>query len=99
MTLNLLLAVNPRIYPGVAIHDTAVLSGGDAPTGTMTFHLYGPNDDTCTGDPIFASVVTVSGNGTYTSDPFTPTVPGVYRWIARYSGDANNPAIQGACND
>jgi LPXTG-motif cell wall-anchored protein len=30
---------------------------------------------------------------------FTPTVPGTYRWIASYSGDANNAAAAGVCGD
>ena len=45
------------------------------------------------------STKTVSGNGTYTSDPFTPSTPGTYRWIANYSGDANNNPVAGSCND
>jgi len=30
---------------------------------------------------------------------FTPAQEGTYRWIASYSGDANNTAKAGACND
>lgn len=30
---------------------------------------------------------------------FTPTAPGTHRWIASYTGDANNAAVAGACND
>jgi hypothetical protein len=83
---------------GAAISDTATLSGGLAPTGTITFKLYGPNDATCTGVAIFTSVVPVSGNGSYPSLSFTPTAAGIYRWIANYSGDANNAATTNACN-
>src|SRR4029077_8784290 len=32
---------------GGSIHDTAHLTGGFNPTGTITFHLYGPNDANC----------------------------------------------------
>jgi len=70
--------------------DTAHLSGGDNPTGTITFDLYGPGNDTCTGPPLDTSTVPVSGNGDYHSKPFTPTATGVYRWQVRYSGDNNN---------
>jgi hypothetical protein len=85
---------------GSPITDTATLSGGDNPTGTITFTLFGPNNATCTGTPIFTSTVPVNaGNGSYTSAPFTPTTPGTYRWIASYSGDANNLAATTACND
>src|SRR5205814_1797511 len=40
---------------------------------------------------------TVSGNGNYTSDPFTPTTFGTYNWIASYTGDVNNNTAAGAC--
>jgi Ice-binding-like/IPTL-CTERM motif len=83
---------------GAAISDTATLSGGLAPTGTITFKLYGPNDPTCTNAAIFTSTVPVSGNAVYTSGSFKPTLAGVYRWIANYSGDANNAATANACN-
>ncbi len=81
------------------ISDTATLSGGTAPTGTITFTLFGPNNATCTGAAIFTSTKSVTGNGSYPSDPFTPVAPGTYRWIASYSGDANNAAATTACND
>ena len=77
---------------GGAIHDTAHLSGGTEPTGTITFHAYGPDNNTCAGDPIFTSTATVSGNGSYDSQPFTPGAAGTYRWVVSYSGDTNNAA-------
>ena len=85
---------------GTALTDQATLSGGASPTGSITFRLYGPNDASCSGAPVFTSnAIAVSGNGTYTSAPaFTPAALGTYRWIASYSGDANNAAIPGACN-
>jgi Ice-binding-like/IPTL-CTERM motif len=89
---------SPGVTLGAAISDTATLSGGATPTGTITFNLYGPNDDTCTGAAIFTSAVTVSGNGIYSSTSFTPTAAGTYRWIANYSGDANNAATANTCN-
>ena len=45
------------------------------------------------------TTVTVAGNGSYGSTPaFTPTAAGTYRWIANYSGDANNNATANGCN-
>ena len=35
------------------MHDTAHLSGGIAPFGTITFSLYGPDDPTCSRPPVF----------------------------------------------
>ena len=66
----------------------------------MTFTLFGPDNATCTGAAIFTSVVPLpTATNTVTSGAFTPTAPGSYRWIAAYSGDANNAAVTGACND
>ncbi len=84
---------------GSAITDNAVLASGAAPSGTMTFTLYGPNDSTCAGPPVFTASTAVAGNGAYSSSPFTPPGIGTYRWIANYGGDANNAPVTGACND
>ena len=89
----------PTAAVGQPITDTATLSGGFNPTGTITFNLFGPDDATCAGPPVFTSVVPVNGNGNYVSGPFTPTQPGTYFWVARYSGDANNAPAANACGD
>jgi hypothetical protein len=84
------------------ISDTATLLGGNAPTGAITFNLFGPDNATCAGSPVFSSSKPVNGNGNYTSDPFNPFAPvhpGTYRWVASYSGDTNNNAATTACND
>src|SRR5207253_2342557 len=60
------------------------------PTGTISFSIYGPNDATCSGRATSAGSATVSGNGSYSSSAVTENVAGAYRWIASYSGDANN---------
>ena len=72
---------------GTAINDVATLGGVAAGAGgTITFTLFGPNNATCTGNPIFTSTKNVSGAGQYTSDNFTTTAPGTYRWIASVLG-------------
>ena len=81
---------------GMPFTDTAVLSGGVNPTGTMTFTVYGPNAANC-ATAIFTSVKTVNGNGSYVSDPFTPTVQGNYTFVALYSGDVNNNPVSTVC--
>jgi hypothetical protein len=87
-----------------AISDSATVSGltSDA-TGTVTFHLFGPDDAMCTGTDLLNRQVALgtvtSGSATVSSGDFTPTAPGEYRWIAEYSGDANNLAASGSCND
>ena len=93
---------SPSVALGGSISDTATLFGGGvgaaAPTGTITFTLFGPNNATCAGAAIFTSTVPVNGNGTYISTSFTPLAIGTYRWIANYSGDANNAATANICN-
>jgi hypothetical protein len=82
---------------GSAIHDTAHLTGGSSPTGTITFDLY---DSSCTTKlASLAATATVSGAGDYTSASFTPAAAGTYKWVAHYSGDANNTKLDSACND
>ncbi|MCA1683529.1 MAG: hypothetical protein LC708_00105, partial [Actinobacteria bacterium] len=81
-----------------SITDTATLAGGVNPTGTVTFALFGPDNATCAGTPVFTSTKPVTGNGTYVSDPFTTAALGAYRWVVTYSGDANNLGATSPCN-
>ena len=73
----------------VTLNDTATLSNGNAPTGTITFTLY---EGTTLLD---TETTSVNGNGDYTTPtgytlPTTGTVTGTYQWDASYSGDTNN---------
>jgi hypothetical protein len=84
-----------------SLTDSATVGGRveQQPGATVEFRLYGPGDPTCSGTPLFASTASypVAG-GVVTSQPFEPVSAGTYRWIAAYSGDANNAATAGACN-
>jgi hypothetical protein len=91
--------VDEEVALGEPVSDAATLTGGAAPTGTMTFDLYGPNDEDCSGEPVHTTTHPVDGSGTYASAPATPEAAGAYRYIARYSGDHDNAAISGSCND
>jgi hypothetical protein len=82
---------------GTPIGDTASVSGGIAPTGTITFQLYSATDPTCSRFPVFASTVALKGDGVYRSRLVTPAHPGIYQWTTSYSGDANNLPISGMC--
>jgi hypothetical protein len=84
---------------GGSVKDTATLSGGVSPTGSITFSLYGPTDTSCTSMPVTTSVVAVNGNGGYSSASYVPTQVGTYRWIASYGGDSGNSGASGACGD
>jgi hypothetical protein len=100
-TPTLATQASAAISLGGSVTDTATLSGGTNPTGTITFRLYGPDDATCASAAVFTSIaVTVNGNGSYVSAPsYTPSAVGTYRWIASYGGDANHVAVAGSCND
>ena len=84
---------------GGAISDTATLSGGSNPTGSITFSAFGPNDSSCGGTAAFVSSVAVNGNGQYPSGSFVPSVPGTYRFVATYSGDDQNKGVTTSCSD
>jgi hypothetical protein len=88
-----------HLYAGDApFRFAARLAGGSNPTGTLSFHLYGPGDATCSGTPVVEESVTVAGNGDYLAPEFVPQRAGEYRWRVVYSGDeANRPSNGGAC--
>ena len=75
---------------GAKLTDSATLSGGNNPTGTITFTLYAPGDTTV----VDTETATVNGNGSYsTPTGFLPSAVGTYAWDASYSGDANNNPV------
>jgi hypothetical protein len=82
---------------GHTVHDTATLASGNNPTGQITFRLYGPHQSDCSQTPVFQTSKAVAGNAAYTSASFTASKGGLYRWIATYSGDANNKPAKGSC--
>jgi len=97
--LKLAASSSPDAELGQSITDEATLTDGHSPTGQITFKAYGPGDAGCGNPPAFVDSAPVAGNGNYSSAQFTPTQPGIYRWVAAYSGDANNVAKSGACDD
>ncbi|MGI8983253.1 MAG: FGLLP motif-containing membrane protein [Acidimicrobiales bacterium] len=90
---------SPGVTVGGSIFDTATVTGGFNPTGSVTFRLYGPDDSTCTSAAVSTGSAPLTVNGTATSPSFAPSLPGTYRWVASYGGDPNNLAASGACND
>ncbi|SRR6266478_1072704 len=86
--LTLTTTPGPTVMLGGTLSDTATLSGGITPTGTLTFEITNPNN----GFKILT--VVVNGDGTY--GPVTITgaiVIGTYTWDVTYSGDSNNAPI------
>ncbi|HQU42286.1 MAG TPA: hypothetical protein PK867_05715, partial [Pirellulales bacterium] len=92
---------------GNKLSDTATLSNGNSPTGTITFDLFAPGvtPNATDSNNVYSDTVTISGNGTYSTDSGTnpggylPTVTGTYQWIAVYGGDANNNSVSSNFGD
>ncbi|MEU6717462.1 choice-of-anchor P family protein [Nonomuraea sp. NPDC046802] len=82
---------------GGDVSDTATLSDGYHPTGTVTFRLFGPGDTDC-AKPIATRTGTVSGSGTAASGNVTIGAAGTYRWSATYSGDDHNNSVTSPCS-
>ncbi len=82
---------------GTVLNDTATLTGGNAPTGSVTFRLYDPDQPTCTGEPRYT--VTDATAPYATSPGFTTDKAGTWRWVAEYSGDANNNPVTSGCDE
>ncbi len=80
---------------------SATLAGGSAPTGTITFTVFGPQSSppsSCTSGGTTVGTASVNGNGTYQpSAGFTPPSPGEYWWYASYGGDAGDEPAASAC--
>ena len=85
------------IAGAVVLNDTARLSGGFQPGGSITFDLF--DNATCTGTPVYTTTppITVSGNGDYTTTNATPAShSGTWSWTASDTGDGhNNTALSG----
>lgn len=84
--------------PNTTISGHAILVNCKDPTETITFNVYEQKKN-CMGDPIFTCIVKVNGNGRYTSKPFTCKTPGIYYWVAHYSGDKQNEALHSQCGE
>jgi hypothetical protein len=73
---------------GAAVEDVGTLTGGYNPTGTILFQLY--REPNCQGATNLITSASVDGDGSYTSLPIAVPEPGVFYWVATYSGDNNN---------
>ena len=76
---------------GSAIPDSATVSGGYSPTGTVTFNLY--NNANGTGPPLFTDADEPLSGGVAISTGYTTIAPGSDYWVATYNGDANNTSV------
>jgi hypothetical protein len=82
---------------GGSIADKATVSGGDSPTGTVTFNLY--NNSNGTGTPLFTDANEPLAGGAATSKGYTTTATGTDHWVATYNGDSNNNSVTSGTAD
>ncbi len=82
---------------------SATLAGGSAPSGPITFRVFGPQaaapvPGSCTSGGTALGTASAYGDGTYQPpDSFTPPSPGKYWWYASYGGDAGDEPATSAC--
>jgi hypothetical protein len=72
---------------------------GTQPSGNISFELFGPADESCSGTPMSTTTLLVNGNNTYRSQSVVAAQPGTYRWKASYGGDLNNDPVTSACGE
>ncbi len=77
------------------IADEASVTGGDNPTGTVTFDLY--DNSSATGTPLFMDTEPLTG-GIALSRNYTPNTAGTFYWVATYNGDTNNSPVTSTDN-
>ncbi len=77
---------------GSPIADQATVSGGNSPTGTVTFNLYSNSTTQNASTLLFTDTEPLSG-GSATSKGYTTTAAGTDYWVATYNGDTYNAAI------
>ena len=83
------------VVGSATLSDSVTVSGGDNPTGTITFTLTAPNGTT---SPV--GTVAIAGDGTYNAPSVVATQVGIYTWHASYGGDGlNNGAIDNGSNE
>jgi hypothetical protein len=80
---------------------SVTLTGGSAPSGSITFTVFGPQataPSSCTSSGTVVGTASAYGDGTYQpSASFTPPSPGKYWWYARYGGDVGDEPATSVC--
>ncbi len=83
------------VVGSAVLSDSVTVSGGDNPTGTVSFTLTAPNGTTSP-----SGTVTIAGDGSYNAPTVVATQVGTYTWHANYGGDGlNNGATDNGSNE
>jgi LPXTG-site transpeptidase (sortase) family protein len=89
--------------PGASVTDTVKVSGLLGEHATVQAALYGPFGSTkaivCTGTPVWTGTIDVPADGTYTTQPFTPTVAGYYTYHETIAAAGFVRAAKTTCAD
>jgi hypothetical protein len=85
-----------QVQVGQSISDSATVTGGRNPTGTVTFKLFA--NGSCSGTAAFASSNRPLSGKTADSTSFTTTKAGTFHWVAAYNGDVNNNSVSTSCS-
>jgi hypothetical protein len=88
--ISISTATNPSAAAlGATLNDSATLSNGFSPTGSITFTLFNPS-----GAVAHTESVNVHGNGTYpTAVGHVADQAGTWYWQAAYSGNGGNDPV------
>ena len=114
--ISLVTSASPlvvRVGSGIHMEDTATLSGGNNPTGTITFQLSAPPN--LGGGVVYTDVVAVHGDGSYTTNDVGAPLGGNLptnasnqpyqtsdfcpRWPANRSASARSSPPRRCCTD
>jgi hypothetical protein len=95
--------------PAAQIQDSATVSGlTSGATGTVTVRLFPPTNSTCslagtisqtTTKTLVTDLTVVGGSVSFTTQYFSVTSNGIWRYVVYYSGDGNNSAQTSGCSD
>jgi hypothetical protein len=92
-----------NVAAGSPVFDRLTVGSLGGTPVTAIVDLYGPFAShtavSCTGTPIWSGSVSVSRNGTFATEPFTPTVPGVYSYQATIGSTTLVRGSKGACGE
>ena len=83
------------VVGSAVLSDSVTVSGGDNPSGTVTFTLTAPDGTT---SPV--GTVSIAADGVYNAPTAVATQVGTYTWHASYGGDGlNNGAVDNGINE
>jgi hypothetical protein len=91
------------VAPGAQITDTVKVSGLAGETATVQASLYGPFASRavirCGATPAWTGTIAAAGDGSYTTQPFTVTVPGYYTYRESIAAAGFVHGTRTACAD